>query len=145
MAYRGKYRVKNTAKYKGDPTKVVYRSGLELKTMNYLDAHPDVLEWSSEEVIVPYRCKTDNKMHRYFVDFYYKAKLKDGTTKTYLVEVKPYLQTLEPVKKTRKTRRYLNEVLTWAKNQSKWEAAEEYCADRGWSFIKLTEKEINSL
>jgi len=129
MAWKGRYKVKNPAKYKGDPTKVIYRSSLELKFMNFLDTHSDVLEWNSEEVVVPYRCVTDNKLHRYFVDFWFKKKTPDGKIESILVEIKPLAQT---------------QVMTWGKNQSKWKAAEEYCKDRGWKFQIITEKELNS-
>ena len=131
MAYKGKYRVKNPGKYKGDHNKVIYRSGLELKVMNYLDLHSDVLEWSSEEVIIPYRSPMDGKMHRYFVDFYVKKRNRAGTIDTVLIEVKPKSQTMPPRPRQRKTRRYLKEVATWGINSAKWEAAESYCAKRG--------------
>jgi hypothetical protein len=143
MAWKGKYKVKNPHKYKGDPTKVTYRSSLELKFMNFLDNHPDILEWNSEEVIIPYLCPTDRKYHRYFVDFWMKRKNAAGKIETFLIEVKPKSQTKPPVKKSKVTRRYLTEVMTWGKNQAKWEAATEYCIDRGWQFKIITEKEIN--
>ena len=89
MAWKGKYKVKNPHKYKGDPTKVIYRSSLELKFMNFLDNHPDVSEWNSEEVVIPYLCPTDRKYHRYFVDFWMKRKNSSGEVQTFLIEVKP--------------------------------------------------------
>ena len=45
-----------------------------------------------------------------------------------------------PTGKIRKT--YISEVAEWGKNQAKWEAAKEYCADRGWSFQIMTEQEL---
>jgi len=27
-------------------------------------------------------------------------------------------------------------------NSAKWKAAQEYCADRGWDFVIITEKEL---
>lgn len=140
--YTGRYSVKNPKKYKGDPTKVIYRSSWESRVMNYLDNNPAVLEWSSEETVVPYISPVDNKRHRYFVDFWVKAKAKDGSIKVMLLEVKPKHQTIEPIKKTRVTRRYITEVMTWGVNQAKWEAATEYCADRGWEFRLITEDEL---
>jgi hypothetical protein len=142
MAWKGKFTPKNPKKYAGDPTKIIYRSSLELTLMKTFDEHPDIIKWASEEVIVPYRCPTDNKMHRYFPDFVIQKKSQDGTIKTVMIEVKPYAQTKEPKPPKRRTRRYLNEVLTWGKNSAKWAAAEEYCADRNWTFQILTEKEI---
>ena len=143
MAWKGKYKVKNPAKYKGDPTKVIYRSSLELKFMNFLDTHSDVLEWNSEEIVVPYKSPIDNRWHRYFVDFWIRYKDRNGVIRASLIEVKPHKQTLEPAKLVGKpTRRYLNEVMTWGVNQAKWKAATEYCLDRNWDFKLLTEKQL---
>lgn len=138
--YKGKYRVKNIKKYEGDPTKCIFRSLWERQAFRWLDEHPKVIKWSSEEVIVPYKCKTDGKMHRYYTDL--KIKLDDG--KTYIIEIKPESQTKEPKVRSRKTKKYINEVLTYVKNQSKWEAAKEYCDNRGWVFQVWTETTLKS-
>ena len=74
MSYKGKFRPKNRKKYKGNPSDIVYRSLWELKFMNYCDSNKSILKWSSEEIIIPYRCPTDNRIHRYFPDFYVKYK-----------------------------------------------------------------------
>lgn len=146
MSYQGVFRVRNHKKYKGDPTKIIYRSRWELKLMTHLDAHPDVIEWSSEEVVIPYRSPIDNRMHRYFVDFYVKKKNPQGQIESVLIEVKPLAQTKPPAvsitKGQKPTRRYINEVMTWGVNEAKWKAATEYCKDRGWKFIIMTEKEL---
>ena len=42
----------------------------------------------------------------------------------------------------RKTRAWINEVRTYVTNQAKWQAAAEYCEDRGYNFRLITEKEI---
>lgn len=138
--YKGKYRVKNIKKYEGDPTKCIFRSLWERQAFRWLDEHPKVIKWSSEEVIVPYKCKTDGKIHRYYTDL--KIKMADG--KTYLIEIKPEAQTKEPKVRSRKTKKYINEVLTYVKNQSKWEAAQEYCENRGWVFQVWTESTLKS-
>lgn len=145
MAYRGKFKPRNPKKYVGDPTKITYRSGLELKVMNYLDHHKDVVSWGSETVVVPYRSPIDNKFHRYFLDFIVQIKKQDGTVETMLIEVKPKQQTTPPKKPSRMTRRYINEVRTWGVNSAKWSATNEYVAKRGWKFIIMTEQEINGL
>jgi hypothetical protein len=46
--------------------------------MSRLDKDPSIVEWSSEEHVIPYRSPIDNRMHRYFVDFYIKKKMPDG-------------------------------------------------------------------
>lgn len=143
MAYKGLFRANNPHKYKGDPSNIIYRSRWELMLMQKFDSHPDVLEWSSEELAIPYRSPLDNRVHRYFPDFVVKRKGIDGKIETIMVEVKPYKQTMPPqVQQGKPTKRYLNEVATWGINSSKWKAAEAYCQDRGWKFIKITEKEL---
>lgn len=139
---QGIYTPKNPKKYRGDVNNIIFRSGWEEKVLEYLDDHPDVIEFSSEEVIIPYISPVDLKPHRYFVDFLVRVKTKDGKIKTYLLEVKPKAQTAEPKRPKRQTKKYLNEVMTWGVNQAKWESAEEYCADRGWEFLKITEDDI---
>lgn len=142
MAYKGKFSPKNPKKYKGDPTNIVYRSLWELKVMKSLDENINVLEWSSEEVIVPYISPIDNRPHRYFPDFIVKARTPDGNTKTMMLEVKPMHQTIEPKVQTKKTKKYITEVMTYGVNQAKWKYAQEYCLDRGWEFKVITENEI---
>jgi trans-aconitate methyltransferase len=70
MAYSGKYRPISPQKYKGNPTEIYYRSLWELRFMKWCDENKKVLEWGSEEIVVPYRSPLDGKYHRYFVDFY---------------------------------------------------------------------------
>lgn len=140
--HKGRYRPKNPSKYKGDPTGIIYRSSWERKVMRFLDSNPNVLSWGSEEIIIPYISPIDGKYHRYFPDFHAKVKTKTGEIKTILIEVKPKAQTRPPVKKSRITKRYLEEVKTFGVNLSKWKAAEEYCKDRQWDFQILTEEDI---
>jgi hypothetical protein len=136
--HKGKYKVKNPEKYKGDYTNVTYRSSWELKFFNYCDKTPDIIKWSSEEIIIPYKSPIDGKWHRYFPDVWMKTKNGD----TYLIEIKPLKETKEPKKRSRITRQYLYEVKTWGINSHKWMAAQEYCKDRGWIFKIITEKEL---
>jgi hypothetical protein len=114
----------------------------ELKVMKYLDDNRNVLEWCSEEVAIPYISPVDNRPHRYFPDFIVVMLTPDGSTKTVMLEVKPKAQTKEPKIPTKKTRRYLTEVMTWGVNQAKWKAAQEYCLDRQWEFRLITEVEL---
>lgn len=139
---QGIYSLKNPNKYKGDPYNVVYRSSWELKVQKWLDTNPNVIEWSSEEVVIPYISPIDSKFHRYFVDFYAKVKNNQGQLTEYLIEVKPYAQTIEPQVKKRVTKGYINEVYNWGINSAKWKAAKEFCRKRGWEFKIMTEKDI---
>jgi hypothetical protein len=129
-------------KYEGDPTNIVMRSSWETRFASWCDKNPSVVKWLSEETVIPYRCPTDNRIHRYFVDFKIKVRTKDNQIKTYLVEVKPAKQTQPPEFPGRQTKRYLTESLTFMKNQAKWRAANEWCKDRNWEFIIITENEL---
>jgi hypothetical protein len=125
-------------KYTGDPTNIIMRSSWETRFASWCDKNPSVLKWSSEETIIPYKCPTDNRIHRYFVDF----KITVTTGKTYLVEVKPKTQTQPPIYPGKRTQRYLQESLAFIKNQAKWQAANEFAKDRGWEFKIITEHEL---
>ena len=134
---RGKYFPKKPNKYKGDYRNIVYRSGWELKFMKFCDYNSSITEWGSEEIIIPYISPVDGKRHRYYPDFYVKSK-----GKKYIVEVKPFRQTLEPKTQKKVTKTYINEVFTYAVNKAKWTAAESFCKRTGLQFMLITEKEL---
>ena len=142
MSYKGKYYPSYPKKYKGDPTNIIYRSLWERKFMVYCDKNDSILEWASEEIAIPYRSPIDNRVHRYFPDFYMKVKERGGKVKRYVIEVKPAKQTKPPVKPKRQTKGYIREAYEYAKNQAKWKMAQELCADRQWEFKVVTEKEL---
>ena len=142
MSYKGRFRPKNHKKYKGDPTKVYYRSLWERRFMHYCDKTPSILEWNSEEIIIPYVSPIDNKVHRYFPDFYIKKKNVSGKVVREVIEVKPKRQCEPPKVPKRKTKRYLREVVTYGVNQAKFKAAEEYCKNRKYNFRILTEEHL---
>ena len=140
MAYSGRYRVKNTSKYKGDVQNVIYRSWWEKHSFKWCDDNPKVKSWSSEEVVIPYLYEVDRRYHRYFMDL--KITMTDG--KTILVEIKPHKET-QPPTGSRRTRKFITEAATYVKNMNKWEAANEYAKDRGWHFQIWTEKTLSSM
>lgn len=139
---QGFFRPKYPQKYAGDSTNIVYRSGWERRVMQSLDENTAVIKWSSEEIVIPYISPVDNKMHRYFVDFYVEAKTVDGSIKTMLLEVKPAAQTQKPKQQQRRTKKFISEVMTYGVNQAKWEAAKTFCENKGWEFKILTEHEL---
>lgn len=140
--YKGVFKPKNPSKYRGDPTNIIYRSRWELLFMRYLDNNSGIKEWASEELIIPYRSPIDGRVHRYFPDFWIKKINSEGKLDTVVVEIKPFKETVEPTPQKNLTKRYLYEVKTWGVNSSKWQAARSYCADRGWEFTIITEKEL---
>jgi hypothetical protein len=141
MSYKGRFLPQNPQKYAGDANNIIWRSTWEKRVMEWLDRSDNVVYWASEELVIKYYSPVDNKIHRYFPDFTVKIKKKDGTVMTHVLEVKPEYQTKQPVMK-RKTKRFLEEQVTYIVNQSKWKAATEFCKDRGWVFQILTEKDL---
>lgn len=139
--YQGKFKLKNPAKYNGDHDNVIYRSSWELSLMMWLDNNTSVIEWSSEELVIIYLCATDNKRHRYFVDFTFKTK----TGEEYWIEVKPKRYTAAPPKPKKTTKRYIKESLDFLKNQSKWKAANELAMKRGAIFMVWTEETLKKM
>lgn len=144
MAYKGKYKIINTNKYKGDYTNIIYRSLWERRFMTYCDTNDSILKWSSEEICIPYRSPLERKVRRYYPDFWLEVKKADGKKEKVLIEVKPKKQTQPPKIQKTKTTRYLKEVKTWGVNKAKWEAATAFCKKKNWRFLILTEKELLS-
>lgn len=152
---KGSFSPKNKEKYRGNCSNIIYRSQYELTFMMWCDHNPNVIEWSSEQVIITYRSILDEmyekrynvpkkKWHRYFVDFYIKVKNKNNEIIKYLIEVKPLHETVPPVvagtRKSKKT--ILTQRNTWIVNQAKWAAARNFCSKRNIIFKLITEKEL---
>ena len=141
MSYKGWFTPKNPKKYKGDAKNIVYRSSWELRVMKYLDENNNVIWWASEELPIPYKSPIDQQMHRYFPDFIARIRQVNGKEITMMLEVKPEKQTKLPVQK-RQTKKFLQEVATYAVNQEKWRAADLFCKEHGWQFKIITEKDL---
>lgn len=143
---QGVYIPKNKEKYKGRDYPR-YLSSWELKFFRFCDIEPAILEWSSEAIVIPYLSPIDNKVHNYITDAVIKMKTKEGV-KRFLVEVKPYKQTLKPVmrlnKKTSKPcKSSIYEQLTFLRNQAKWDAAKKWCKKHDMEFTIITEHHLN--
>ena len=138
---RGLYRPKNKNKYVW-VKHPEYRSSWELHFFQWCDRNQNVLEWASEAVVVPYISPVDNRVHRYFVDNV--LILKEGSKNVkYLVEIKPFKQTIPPVFSRRKKRETLvHEQVTFEVNKVKWESAKEWADKNGYKFIIITEREL---
>jgi len=131
----------NPKKYIGNE-KPVYRSGYELRFFRWCDNNPNVLEWASEAVVIPYISPIDGKVHRYFTDGVIALKEGTGVVK-YIIEVKPLKQVLPPVVgKQRRKSTMLYENTQYVVNTAKWDAAKKWCDSRGYKFQILTEKEL---
>jgi hypothetical protein len=130
-----------TSKYKGRNTPM-YRSSWELKFFRWCDANENVLEWTSESVVIPYVSPLDGRTHRYFVDNTIKIKEGNSVVK-YLIEIKPKKQTQPPkAHGNKKHSTVLYENVQYVRNQAKWAAAEAWCKKRGYKFQILTEEHL---
>ena len=141
MSYKGKYKIKRPEKYAGDASNVIFRSLWERNAFRWCENNPKIKLWNSEGVVIPYKCSIDKKLHRYFVDLLIEMDNK----KVYLIEIKPKSQTVPPVKKSRKTKRYINEAMTFSRNQDKWNAADKFAKHNGWEFQVWTEETLRNL
>ena len=140
---KSRYKPEYPRKYKGDPNNIICRSSWERKFCRWCDLNENILEWGSEEFCVPYRSPIDKRVHRYFPDFIIKVKEQTGEIKRYVIEVKPKKQTRPPVQTTKKrTKTYIDEVKTYAVNEAKWKAADEWCKDRLLEFKIITEDQL---
>ena len=140
---QGYFRPNHPEKYIGDINDIVYRSSWELKVMRRCDTEKNIVQWSSETMVIPYWSRADNRMRRYFVDFIIKVREKSGELKTWLVEVKPKSQTVPPVhSKGKKKKTILTEEYTWMVNNDKWNAAKAFADKNGMGFMILTEDSI---
>lgn len=144
MSYSGKYQPKNKQKYRGDVSKITYRSLWELHLMKYLDMNPHVKYWGSEITVVPYFSKADGKNRRYFMDF--TVCYNDGSM--HLWEVKPAKQVQQPKPPSRMTAKakanFQNDIYTWQVNLDKWTATKKLVEKKGWSFKIITEHTLRS-
>jgi hypothetical protein len=137
---QGIFRPKNPQKFIGKVA--IFRSSYERKFFLWADQNPNVLEWGSENIVIPYKSPIDERMHRYYVDNY--VVIKEGEQiKKYLIEIKPFSQTQPPkISKRKKKATIQYEVTQWAVNKAKWEAAKKFAASRNAEFLLLTEKNL---
>ena len=137
---QGVFKLQNPKKYVGDPNQVFFRSNLEKRFMKIFDEQPAILNWASEEMVIEYFSKLDQKVRRYFPDFVLKIIDKNDNVRTLIVEIKPKSQTIPPQSKGKK--RYITEMMAWQVNSDKWQHADAYCRKKGYEFWVLTEDHL---
>ena len=138
---QGTFSPKNKEKYKGS-FPILFRSSWERKLMLWADLNPSVLSWGSESVVIPYQNPLTGRVSRYFVDFNVTMRDKNGELKKFLIEIKPYSQTIPPVQKNRKTKSLMRQQAEYVKNQAKWQAAMQWSQKHNQTFVILTEKQL---
>ena len=139
---QGIYSPRHPEKYVGKQP-IRYLSSWELKFFRWCDyLNPNVLEWASEAVIIPYINPIDGKAHRYYTDGVLAIREGAGISK-YVIEIKPSKQLSPPVPgKRKKQSTIIHENVQFITNNAKWEAARKWCCEKGYKFLILTEKEL---
>ena len=151
---QGKYTPRHPEKYNGNVDKITFRSSWELEYNRFLDNNKNILEWSSEEIAIPYIQPTTKRVHRYFPDYWIKYRNKAGQIVQEIIEVKPAkeannaifliehdFKVMPPCRaKNPKTRTY--EQLTTLINAAKWRAAMNFCHKYGMKFRIVTEHQL---
>ena len=110
--------------------------------MQWCDRSPNILRYGSEEFSIPYYNPVKEKICRYFPDFIIEVLESNGKIQKYVIEIKPKRQTVPPVQGNKKTKTYINEVNTYAVNQSKWKSIQEWCDDHLIKFSIITESQL---
>ena len=101
-----------------------YRSGWELKYMQYLDSNPSVRSWSYEKLIIEYVSnKSTGKIRKYYPDF--------------LIEMHDNTRLVVEIKQKRK----LDSLIV----KKKIHAAEQWCSFNKATFLILTELELKDM
>lgn len=132
----GQFQVKNQAKYIGNKTPT-YRSGWEFVFMNFCDNNPNILQWASEAIKIPYRNPLTNKQTVYVPDFLIIYVDKAGNKHAEVIEVKPTRETT--VEAAGKSKRAQAAAII---NMAKWEACNAWCRQQGLKFRVVTEREL---
>lgn len=121
---------------------VNFKSRLELKAIKYADFNKHIVNWSLEPFAIKYVKPTDGKSHRYYIDLFFEFSTGDK----FLVEIKSKSETIPPKaprKNTTKAQMNFQRALqTYAVNQAKWKAADDFAAYNKMKFIILTEDEL---
>jgi hypothetical protein len=141
--HQGTFKPKNPGKYLGNVNNITYRSSWELKCFMDLDRSPDIIGWASEPIAIGYYDPTTRVNRRYFPDLIVKARQKDGSVVTTMIEIKPSHETIPPTSSKGKTKkRFIKEAMLYGKNTAKWTQAQKFCKERGWVFKLMTEKDL---
>lgn len=113
-----------------------YRSSWELAYMSFLDQHPNVINWASESIRIPYINPLTGKGSVYVPDFLVYYIDKNGRKHAELIEIKPEKERLVEKAKSRKDKLFL--IL----NTAKWVAAQSFCAKNNLHFRVISETEL---
>lgn len=145
--HQGFFRPEHPEKYRGDVSKIVYRSSWEKQFMiKYCDQNDNCLLWSSEEIAIPYFNPIDQKAHKYYIDFFCVLRQGDSTQGVF-VEIKPENEQKKPVMPgqlvtEKRLTTYNEQMRNYIKNLAKWEAAKQFAEQRNMKFLVINEYDL---
>ncbi len=145
--HQGIFTAVNPHKYVGDPSNIIYRSSMEKKFCHYCDNNEQIIKWGSEVIVIPYN-DFEGKYHKYYPDFYIEVIYPNipGKLDKFIIEVKPYLETLMPiipkVPTLSRMRNFEYQLKMYRKNIFKWNKAVEWSRNRDMTFKIVTEKNL---
>jgi hypothetical protein len=125
-----------------NPSKVIgkgaikYRSSWEQVFMNFCDNNPNVVNWGSEVLRIPYRNPITKKNTIYIPDFIVSYIDRNGRQHTEVIEIKPLKEAV--MERARSPR----DKIMLAINMAKWQAAQAFCANNNLVFRLVTEQQL---
>lgn len=132
---QGKYTPANPEKYVGTYP-IFFRSSWEFKVMQMFDSNPNIINWASESLKIPYQNPFTGKYTVYVPDFVVTYMDANGKTMAEIIEVKPAKETfLEQAKSARSK-------AAVALNTHKWAAAHAFAKHHGMVFRIMNENNI---
>ncbi|NJO62841.1 MAG: hypothetical protein HC836_32840 [Richelia sp. RM2_1_2] len=134
-AQKSEFTPKHPEKYKGTYP-IVARSSWELAVFTKFDLHPNVIQWASESVSIPYQNPITGKFARYVPDLLVVYLDKNNKQHAELIEIKPMRETLLERARTKRDK------LSVAINTAKWRAAMAFCQRNNLKFRVLTEEQL---
>ena len=104
--------------------------------MNFCDNNPNVVNWGSEVLRIPYRNPITKKNTIYIPDFIVSYVDRNGRPHTEVIEIKPLKESV--MERARSPR----DKIMLAINMAKWQAAQAFCANNNMVFRLVTEQQL---
>jgi len=114
-----------------------YRSSWELAVMRMCDNNPNIQQWASESIKIPYRDPLTGKQSIYVPDFLVVYVDNKQNTHAELWEIKPANQQI----KEKVGKNPYNQA-QFVRNQAKWQVANQWAAKNGLRFRVINEHDI---
>jgi hypothetical protein len=104
--------------------------------MNFCDNNPNVVNWGSEVLRIPYYNPITKKNTIYVPDFIVAYIDRNGRPHTEVIEIKPLKEAV--MERARSPR----DKVMLAINMAKWTAAQAFCANNNLVFRLVTEQQL---